>query len=426
MRRALILAYYFPPSVDAGAKRALGFFRHLPAHGWEPTVLTVRDGNYATVADNPWADPGDGSVVRVEEGRYPWQSGAPAGRAEAAGATTDSGLVRRVVREALYVPDAWRGFHRPALAAALRLHAERPFDAVWTTSSPWTSLRPGAALRRGGLPWVADLRDLCLDNQFGYTHDGLRRALDERLERRWLGRADGVTVVTEGQRATLLARRLAERVSVLPNGFLRTPDDLRADAATERPRGATFRIVFTGKIYAGRGHSAAPFLDALVRLRADAPGAFSRLRADFFGRVDAAFAEQVAARDLDDVVTFHGLVSPERAAAVQRAADALLAIVPDGRPDVVLTKTFDYVGALAPTLVIGPTAGAAAEVVRGAGAGGAFEPSDTDGIAGWLRATIESGPESVASRESRLPRVLRWSYAALAGELASVLDAVAR
>jgi hypothetical protein len=42
-RRILLLAYMFPPIIDAGGFRPLAFARYLPEFGWEPIVLTRPD-----------------------------------------------------------------------------------------------------------------------------------------------------------------------------------------------------------------------------------------------------------------------------------------------------------------------------------------------------------------------------------------------
>ena len=39
-KRVLLLAYMFPPIVDAGGFRPLAFARYLPGFGWDPIVLT--------------------------------------------------------------------------------------------------------------------------------------------------------------------------------------------------------------------------------------------------------------------------------------------------------------------------------------------------------------------------------------------------
>ena len=41
-RKLLVVANPYPPMVSAGTTRVVRFLRHLPEHGWEPTVLTAR------------------------------------------------------------------------------------------------------------------------------------------------------------------------------------------------------------------------------------------------------------------------------------------------------------------------------------------------------------------------------------------------
>jgi glycosyltransferase involved in cell wall biosynthesis len=421
MRRVLLVAYHFPPSVDAGAKRALGFFRHLPEHGWEPTVLTVRDGNYATVGEQALGD--EDRVVRVPEERYAWQRDAPAGRAESAGraAGREPGLLRRLARSALYVPDPWRGFHRPAAEAARRLHAERAFDSVWTTSAPWTSLRIGSALRAAGVPWVADLRDLWLRNWHGYPHGPLRRAVDAHLERRWLSRASALTAASEGQAALLRRDAFGPPVTAVRNGFLEAADARPPERPDDR-----FRIVFAGKLYAHADLSSQPLFDLLARWRAEAPEELARVRVDLYGRADPGFEERRDESGLRDVVRHHGLVSPERAAEELRRADAILGVSPRRHREIVPTKTYDALGALVPMLLIAPPDGEAAAILRDVRGGAAFAAGDTSGAVGWLRERLRAGREDESTRADRLRRVARYSYAALAGELAGVLSSVVR
>ena len=421
MRRVLLVAYYFPPSVDAGAKRALGFFRHLHEHGWEPTVLTVEGGNYATADGEPKADPAQ--VVRVRESLYPWQRGAPAGRAAAAASDRPGGrgsLARRLVRSALYVPDAWRGFHVPALEAALRLHGERSFDAVWTTSSPWTLLRTGAALRRHGLPWVADLRDLWTRTWNDSQQGPLRRGLDAHLERRWLSRASAITTASAGQAALVRRDAFGPPVSAVRNGYLTAADPSPPDRVDER-----FRLVHAGKVYAHADLSSRPLLDVLSLWKERAPDEVGRLVVDLYGRVDPEFGDEVSRRGLGEVVRFHGLVSPERAARELRGADVIVGMSPRDHPEIVPTKTFDALGALVPMLMLAPPDGEAAAILRDVDGGATFAPGDASGAVEWLRRRLAAGPEGVVERAGRRERSSRYAYSRLSGELAAVLDSVA-
>src|SRR5215213_10217787 len=47
-RRALVIAYYFPPLGGAGVQRTLKFVRYLPEFGWRTTVVSTRSRIYRT------------------------------------------------------------------------------------------------------------------------------------------------------------------------------------------------------------------------------------------------------------------------------------------------------------------------------------------------------------------------------------------
>ena len=46
MKKVLIITYYFPPSGGPGVQRVLKFAKYLPEFGWEPVILTVKDGDF--------------------------------------------------------------------------------------------------------------------------------------------------------------------------------------------------------------------------------------------------------------------------------------------------------------------------------------------------------------------------------------------
>lgn len=51
MKKVLIIAPHFPPSNLAGVHRSRLFAQHLPAFGWEPTILTVHEKYYEELPD---------------------------------------------------------------------------------------------------------------------------------------------------------------------------------------------------------------------------------------------------------------------------------------------------------------------------------------------------------------------------------------
>ena len=45
-KKALIIAYYFPPAGGSAVQRILKFVKYLPQYGWQPVVLTAREKDY--------------------------------------------------------------------------------------------------------------------------------------------------------------------------------------------------------------------------------------------------------------------------------------------------------------------------------------------------------------------------------------------
>jgi glycosyltransferase involved in cell wall biosynthesis len=67
MRRVLIVSPYFPPSTVAGVHRARHLAKHLPAVGWEPTVLCVDEAYHTERLDPELAEllPTGTDIVKV-------------------------------------------------------------------------------------------------------------------------------------------------------------------------------------------------------------------------------------------------------------------------------------------------------------------------------------------------------------------------
>src|SRR5207237_1108170 len=80
-----------------------------------------------------------------------------------------------------------------------------------------------------------------------------------------------------------------------------------------------------------------------------------------------------------------------RSLELQRDSDVLLLLIPEagGRGKGVLSgKVFEYLAAERPILAVVPPEGAAAELIRDAGAGVVVAPDDVDGMAAVPRTTV--------------------------------------
>lgn len=337
--------------------------------------------------------------------------------------------VKRCFREIFYVPDGYCSFYRPACLGALEIIRQQRIELIFTMSGPYTLLRVGHSLNlRTGIPWVADLRDLWVENQFGYPYSRVRRLLDSLLQTRWLAKARRITTATEGLKTRLQDSGYAgELIDCIYNGYLEIPPEI---PPSQDPADAiTLRICFTGKLYEHATHTVAPLFEALARIRETRALVFQALRLDFYGIVNSDFAAQVERFGLREVVHHHGMVSRQEAVRAQAKADVLYLPVPDTREQevVVCSKTFEYMATRKPLLAIVPKAGENARVLSLAGMGRIFSPDETQKMAEYLSELQASKNRLGQLAPQGDPQVIEsFSYKRLAGRLAGSFDAAIR
>lgn len=370
----LLVAQIAPPSSLVAARRVAAQCKYLGRAGYAVTVLT-------SAASGEGEIEGAVEVVRTKDALTSvlnWRRGqfAALGGSSAEAYKPPSRLASVVV------PDLSLGTWLPfALPAALRLARRRRFDCALTTSPPPSTHLVGLALRRRGIPWIAELRD-------GWTFEpphapwplGVQQAADRALERRVLSRADGVIAVTQSI-VDDLCGRLGLDAELITNGY--DPDELHVGGADASDLLDPDRhsLVHTGRLSLS-GISVRPLLDALRLARNELEG---RLEVVFAGSVTEEERRLLEARDLNGLVRFVGWLDRDRVLALQRAADTLL-VVTEGtvRRSVATGKLFEYLGAGRLILVLGEGTEAARIVVE-AGAGTAVPAGDAEAIANGLR-----------------------------------------
>jgi glycosyltransferase involved in cell wall biosynthesis len=411
-RSVLIVAQIAPPSSLVAARRVAAQCKYLARAGYEVTVLT-------SLASGEGPIEGAHAVVRTKDALTSglnWRRGQFA----ALGGSSGESYKPPSKLASIVVPDLSLGTWLPfALAAARRLARERRFDCVLTTSPPPSTHLVGLALRRRGIPWIAELRD-------GWTFEPphpawpllLQHSADRALERKVLTRADAVVGVTRPI-VEDVRDRLGVEASLITNGF--DPDDIQA--ATEANGlldPARRSIAHTGRL--SLSHiSLQPLLDGLRLLTAEQPAFAAQLEVVFAGSVTDAEREALAAPDLADCVRFVGWLDRPRALGLQRAADALLVVTGgSGRPSVATGKLFEYLASGRPILVLGDET-EAARIVGETGTGFSAPASDPRAIAAALRRVVEAPPPPPKAQT-----VAPYAYPALVGRLGELIEHVSR
>jgi glycosyltransferase involved in cell wall biosynthesis len=360
--RILLVSYYFPPYNTIGAVRTGKTARYLRQLGHDVRVLTAakqplqptlpREIPDRDVIATSWID-----VNRPVEwllggrGRVADRGYEPPGRLRGV-----MSRIGKLYRTLFHLPDAQIGWLPFAMSAGSQLLQRWKADVILASGLPVTALLVAARLSaKFNVPWVAELRDLWVDNP-GYCQPFWRRRLDRWLERRLLSTASGLVTVSQPL-ADQLQRRYARPTAVVTNGF--DPHDLAAAGGTPA-RGGPLQIVYTGMIYPGR-QDPEPLMAALACLGPHA----QHVRVTFYGRYLQSVAAAAARHGVEHLVETHDQVGYYESLRQQQQADVLL-LLSECNPEhrgVYTGKLFEYLGARRPVLAIGTTDNVAAELL---------------------------------------------------------------
>jgi glycosyltransferase involved in cell wall biosynthesis len=438
-RRLLVLCYFYPPLAGGGVHRVLGFTRHLPAHGWNCTVVCAGTEDYWVVDETLLAHvPAGTEVVRVPGGSAlsAWLKLRRGDRGRRPGRLY-AGL--RALSDWLLVPDPYAGWAGRAAAATARLLAPKPggirsgaFDAMLSSSPPDSVHLAALRLRRRfALPWVVDFRDPWMGLWLRRPPTTWHRARQVALEREVLLGADVVLAASETHARMLRERRSpqafdAGRVLHLPNGYepaatAAPPEPSREPAAEADSR--HFTLVFTGTLRLLADTEV--FLAALHEVLARRPEARRWLRARLVGPYESDYADRAVALGLTGVVEFTGSLPHAEARALQRDADLLLLWKVRGAPAMVPGKLYEYLDAGRPLVALLDPDDEAGRLVREAG-GTLVRPGDRAALADEIERRYAAWREGERPASRRPAWLEEHTRERLAARLAGVLDGLVR
>src|SRR3954471_12524395 len=403
--KLLLVTMYFPPSGGGGVQRPLKFASHLPALGIETHVLAPDDPKWVH-SDSELALPTQAWVHRA---RYV----GPGGRRIADELHGRSGLdlaLRRAstIGRRLLLPDENVTWNATAIPKAIAIARREGIDVVLTTSPPGSVHLIGAAVKKAtGAKWVADLRDSIALHPHRSTEGlGARAKQKARAGVAHLVARQADAIVTAAEAITEETRGLnpVAEVTTIANG-----SDFDDFAGLEYVRTDRFTLTHTGSFFGQRDPK--PFLRAL------AASGLEDVVVRFVGDFRPGDREFLDSLALGDRVELLDYVPRRESLRLQRESDVLLLLIPEagGRGRGVLSgKVFEYLAAERPILAVVPPEGAAAELIRDAGAGVVVAPDDVEGMTAalrdlhgrWQAGKLEAAPLSPEWRE-RLSRATR-------------------
>jgi hypothetical protein len=351
MKRILIIAYAYPPLMEAQSIRWAHFSKELVKKGNEVDVLTIRlpgyynDGLYLirdVSVHRTYPGPIQNlffhtkAALRVEDHSYQQRRGGITHQYLRAGYDT----LRRVMNFIL-IPDLRTEWFLFAVLKLLRLMNKRRYDIVISSHEPGVDHLLGFLAKAFyQFQWIGDFSD----PMFTFYTPKLRRPIDKRVQAALLKRMDRVLVTNRRLREDFLTQYpflTGERVSVLTqgfdNGFWKESDMTVSDKKK-------LRLVYTGTFYRDERDPLELF-KALKDLKG------TDVEFVIAGRNDEVIGNAKELGLLGSRVTYLGYLKYAESIRAQYEGDVLVHIG-NKSSNQVPGKIYEYLGARKPILAI--------------------------------------------------------------------------
>lgn len=377
--RILIVAPDFAPSDLIGARRWTQMSIELLARGFDVKVLT---GIPSDTEQNIWFP--ESRVIRNTSCYWPSRGNERAAIEQGsrsqdrrdpmvlAGSDLSMGLLRklrRMIRVWLLVPDQYILW---AIQASRRLRVElgtwKP-DVVISTSLPFSGHLVGRWISaRNGAAWVADFRDLFVDNPY-LANPRIRRSLDIQIQKAVMRRVDQVVSVSN-ELSAILENQLKVPVRTIMNGT----DRVRIGTEPPPLEDAALRIVYTGTLYENRRDP----VPVALAIR-DLQQAGLNCRLVIAGSDIASAHDRLYRAGLMPCVEILGQLDHASALRLQETADILLILLWNDKSETatVTGKVFEYLETGRPILCWGNNSSTVAKMVSEAGLGWSLDDSES-------------------------------------------------
>jgi glycosyltransferase involved in cell wall biosynthesis len=333
MKKVLIITYYWPPASGSGVQRFLKFSKYLRDFGWEPVILTVKNGTYVAYDDSLLNDiPKDVKVFKTKTfepfGFYSMLANNKASKSKGStGLQKDTFLQKLLIyiRANFFIPDARKGWYNFACKKAVEIIETEAIDAIITTGPPHSTHLIGYFLKdKIRLPWIADMRDpwtTVFYNEF-FPRTKSTQKKDKNLEDLVLKSADLVTVVSKGMNYEFKDR--ANKIRTIYNGF----DEV--DFKTkESSRSSKFTITYTGNFFQSQNIELLwKCIDDLTKEDASFK---ENLSFNFVGNVDKQILDSLHRYNLSTFLEIEGFLPHDIAIDRMLSSSLLLLIIPNSR-----------------------------------------------------------------------------------------------
>ncbi len=428
-KKVLIITYYWYPYADVGTYRISRFCKYLAKRGWEISILTAKKASSGfegkpddpvleniSVYRSPIFEPtellniGNKNKIKTNNPSVFYQK--------------EKNLLSKIavwLRLNVMIPDAkftWKWF---AVPLGKKIIEDIKPDIIFSTSPPpTTSLIAKKLADWSNIPWIADFRDPWTNIYYYDEHPQSKYAQkkNKKIEFDTLKRADQITVVNEGFFPEY-EEILRSKTTKIPNGF---DPDHAVNTSNSNDQSKIFTIRYFGSLKANQDPG--EFIRALQNIDTDYPSIASHMNIEFYGSIDSKIKAEIESITTNIESSFHDFISHDKMMKIVSETNLLLLVIGKTKNSkfALSTKVFEYMLSGNTVLGIGPTDGAAANLVHETNIGSFFEREDFDGIRNFILKMYEAHQHGKLEQNPNRDAIKKYSFEHLTSELESQIN----
>lgn len=382
-KKALIIAYYWPPAGGPGVQRWLKFVKYLRDFDVEPIVYVPENPSYPIIDNNLIAEIPEDITILKQAIKEPYKLASVFSKKSSQ--TISKGIIQKpkqqsfiermmlFVRGNFFIPDARKNWVKPSVVYLSDYISKNKIDTIITTGPPHSLHLVGLELKsKLNLRWLADFRDpwttIGYHKKLKLTKPSAQKHKD--LEKAVLTTADQIIVTSPTTKKEFKAIT-HQPIEVITNGY-----DYEK---IERPLlDSKFSLAHIGSLLSDRNPKV---LWQVLKDLIEENKAFKELfQLNLVGAVSEEILETIKTFELDSHLNLIGYVSHEEAIIYQRKSQVLLLIEIDSEETkcIIPGKLFEYMVSNRPIVAIGPKDADIKSLVKTTNTGEYFLYEDCD------------------------------------------------
>ncbi|AKB82182.1 TPR/glycosyl transferase domain protein [Methanosarcina barkeri 3] len=417
MKKALIVACYFPPEGGPGVQRTAKFVKYLDHFGWDPIVLTSKKKLLPTHDPSLLEDlPSSIKITRTFTLQPRMKS--------------KKSIIRYLIFVLVYsisIPDLsvwWIPF---ALYEGFLLIKKEKIDIIYVTGDPFSSYIIGIFLKLlTGKPLILDFRDAWILDPRRPIKKVLKWKLpiENFMFNICVKYADKVVLATNSMKSDFITQfhkyKSPDDFIAITNGF--DVQDLKNISLVEKDS-KTFNLVYCGSL---NDISRDPIylFKALSIMKREQPDIYYQIKLYLVGNIHNNYVENIYKYCINDCVILKGYQPHSKSLGYLEMADVLVFIMETGKNVRQITsgKVFEYIAFGKPILALAPKDSDAADIIKESKLGIFANPTDEYSIYNTLLYLFDSWKNNKEIIDCSSSLISKYSRENLTKELAFVFN----